>query len=112
MLVDQQNGNVLALGGEAIERCLDGAVFRLGVDDEEVLLRVWGLSNVLRAVNSVACKSSTTLWELTPTPASSMPVTVSCQALASTTLSVCDYRRYLIANNGKKLPVFVCRGRG
>lgn len=38
VLVDEQDGNVLALRGEALEGGLDVARLRLGVDDEEVLL--------------------------------------------------------------------------
>jgi hypothetical protein len=47
VLVYEQDGDVLALGGEAIEGSLDGAVVGFGVDDKEVLLRVWGLRNML-----------------------------------------------------------------
>lgn len=38
MLVYEQNRNVLALGGEAIEGGLEGRVLGFGVDDEEVFL--------------------------------------------------------------------------
>ncbi|KAF2637531.1 hypothetical protein P280DRAFT_482964 [Massarina eburnea CBS 473.64] len=41
MLVYEQNRNVLALGHETVEGGLDVCVLRLGVYDEEVLLRVW-----------------------------------------------------------------------
>ena len=51
VLVDQQDSNVLALRGEAVKGRLDGAVLRLGVHDEEVLLRVWRLGYVLRWVS-------------------------------------------------------------
>lgn len=47
MLIDQQDRNVLPLGCELIEGGFDGAVLSLGVDDEEVLLRVWRLCYVL-----------------------------------------------------------------
>jgi len=47
MLVYEQDGDVLALGSEAIEGSLDGAVVGFGVDDEEVLLRVWRLRDML-----------------------------------------------------------------
>lgn len=40
VLVNQQDRNVLALAGEAVEGCFDGGVFGLGVDHQEVLLRV------------------------------------------------------------------------
>jgi hypothetical protein len=78
MLVDEQDGNVLALGGEAVKGGLDGSVVRLCVDDEEVLLRVGRRRYVLGGVSVsgsvAACQG------LTPTPASNMPVTVSCGA--------------------------------
>lgn len=93
MLVDQQNGNVLALAGEAVECCLDGAVFRLGVDDEEVLLRVWRLGDVLYIVSPLCLDLSLSSWGLTPTPASSMPVTVSYHTLAMGTEDRGERRR-------------------
>jgi hypothetical protein len=83
MLVDEQDGNVLALRGEAVKGGLDGSVVRLCVDDEEVLLRVGRRRYVLGGV-SVSVPVLAAAWPclstaaLTPTPASSMPVTVSC----------------------------------
>jgi hypothetical protein len=47
MLVYEQDGDILALRGEAVERCFDLCGFRLGVHDEEVLLRVRGCGYVL-----------------------------------------------------------------
>lgn len=79
VLVDQQNGNVLALGGEAVKGGLNGAVFRLCVHDEEILLCIWRLRHVL-GLSVLRPVSRSTLRGragLTPTPASSMPVTVS-----------------------------------
>jgi hypothetical protein len=81
MLVDEQDGNVLALRGEAVEGGLDGSVVRLCVDDEEVLLRVGRRRYVLGGVSvsvSIAAWPCISAAALTPTPASSMPVTVSC----------------------------------
>lgn len=40
MLVDKDDANILALLGKGLECCLDGRRLGLGVDDEEVLLRV------------------------------------------------------------------------
>jgi hypothetical protein len=83
MLVDEQDGNVLALRGEAVKGGLDGSVVCLCVDDEEVLLRVGRRRYVLGGV-SVSVPVAAAAWPcistaaLTPTPASSMPVTVSC----------------------------------
>ena len=76
MLVYEQDSNILALLGEAIECSLDIGGLGLCVDDQEVLLRVRGLCHVLCILLVVvACRC--TRGELTPTPASSMPVTVS-----------------------------------
>lgn len=47
MLVNKQNGNVLALVGEAIEGGFDGRRFGLAVHNQKVLLAVWRLGNVL-----------------------------------------------------------------
>jgi len=47
VLVDKQNGDVLALRGELVERRFDGRILRLCVYDEEVLLRVWSWGNML-----------------------------------------------------------------
>lgn len=47
MLVDQDNGNVLALLCEAVECAFDGRGFRLGIDYQVVLLAVWGVCDVL-----------------------------------------------------------------
>lgn len=49
MLVDEENGNVLALLGEAVEGLLDGVCFGLVVYDEVVLLSVRRVGNVLRS---------------------------------------------------------------
>jgi hypothetical protein len=49
VLVDEQDGNVLALVGELVEGGLDGCVVGFGVDDEEVLLAVGRVGDVLRA---------------------------------------------------------------
>jgi len=47
VLVDEDNGNVLALLGESVKGTFDRGVLRLGIDDEEVLLRVWRRGDVL-----------------------------------------------------------------
>jgi hypothetical protein len=47
MLVDEHNGNVLALLGEGVERLLDLGRFCFGVDDEEVALRGGRVGDVL-----------------------------------------------------------------
>lgn len=117
VLVDQENRDILALSGEAVECCLNGAVFCLCVHNEEVLLRVRGLCHVLEVISLIARLLSPPYQELnsalTPTPASSMPVTVSCRALAWRTRCLKPLRvAHLVANDGEKLPVFVCGGRG
>lgn len=106
MLVDKQDRNVLALLGEAVECGLDGAVLRLCVNDEEVLLCVGGLCHVLQSVNRPSSPSLCPWWwGLTPTPASSMPVTVSYHVL---TVHVRKTEAaHLISNHGDELPVLV-----
>lgn len=47
MLIDQQDSNVLALGGETVEGGFNVLVLGFGVDNEEVLLGVRGLGDVL-----------------------------------------------------------------
>ena len=47
VLVDEENGDILALGREAVECCFDGRILGLCVDDEEVLLTVRWLRDVL-----------------------------------------------------------------
>jgi len=42
MLVDQHNADVFPLGRESLKCLLDGGGICLGIDDEKVLLRVWG----------------------------------------------------------------------
>jgi hypothetical protein len=47
VLVDQQDGDILALRGEVVECRFDGRGLGLGVDDEKVLLAVRWLRDVL-----------------------------------------------------------------
>lgn len=47
MLVDQHNRNILSLPSELVEGFLDSRLLGFGVDDEVVLLRVWGFGDVL-----------------------------------------------------------------
>lgn len=53
MLVDKQNGNVLALAGELVKGSFDGRGFRLGIDDQEVLLAVRRLGYMLQHSSGV-----------------------------------------------------------
>lgn len=46
VLVDQDDGNILALD-EFVEAGLDGGVVGLVIDHEEVLLRVWTCRDML-----------------------------------------------------------------
>lgn len=76
MLVYEKDGNVLALLREAVKCGFDIRGLGLRIHDEEVLLRVRWLSDVLEAL--LACCMSVVIdMKLTPTPANSMPVTVS-----------------------------------
>lgn len=47
MLVDENNGNVLAFLGEAVKGLLDGVSLGLVVNDEVVLLGIRRVGNVL-----------------------------------------------------------------
>lgn len=47
VLVDEENGNVLALLGEAVESLLDGVGLGLVVYDEVVLLSIRRVGNML-----------------------------------------------------------------
>lgn len=47
MLVDQYNRNIFSLPGELVEGFLDRRLLGFGVDDQVVLLRVWGFGNML-----------------------------------------------------------------
>jgi hypothetical protein len=58
VLVDKQDGDVLALGGELVERCFDGRVLGLCVDDEEVLLCIWSRGDMLRKSDGVRERAS------------------------------------------------------
>jgi hypothetical protein len=111
MLVNEQDRNVLSLTRELVEGGLDGLVVRLCVDYEEVLLAVWWWGDVLRVLS--APYNFTRLGEdHTPTPARSMPVTVSCTALAFPFAQPIELDSSdLIPNHSKKLPVLVLRRR-
>ena len=54
MLVDKHNRNIPPLPRELVECAFDRRVFRLLVDDEEVLLRVGGVSDVLDIYPSIS----------------------------------------------------------
>ena len=47
MLIDQYDANVFPLGGEVLECMLDRGVLSLGIDDQEILLRIRRLGDVL-----------------------------------------------------------------
>lgn len=63
MLINQQNPNILPLRCEALERSLDISRLRLGVYDEEVLLRVGRGGDVLWGVQLV-CVCSLPPWSI------------------------------------------------
>lgn len=58
MLVDQQDANVLPLTREVVECLLDCGGFGLGVDDEEVALRVWRVGYMLDFIDYVSILQS------------------------------------------------------
>ncbi len=47
MLINEQDTNILPLGRETVKGIFNSCIVGLGVDDEEVLLRVWRLCDVL-----------------------------------------------------------------
>jgi hypothetical protein len=61
VLVDQDDANVLALLGEALEGRLDRGVVRLVADDDKVALRVRALRDVLES-QSVGRRSGRRGW--------------------------------------------------
>lgn len=79
MLVYEQNRNVLALGNEAVESSLNIRVLCLGIYDEEVLLCVRRLGDMLHRLSVFYFQVCSVAGghDHTPTPASSIPVTVS-----------------------------------
>jgi hypothetical protein len=48
MLIYEQDGDIFAVLGEALKGIFNGGIFRLLVDDEEVLLGIWRGGDVLR----------------------------------------------------------------
>lgn len=87
MLIDQQNPNILPLRRKPHKRIVNILCLRLGVYDEEVLLRVRRGGDVLlrwaiSTPSSSLVGSGYGLREHTPTPARSNPVTESCRQLA------------------------------
>lgn len=77
MLVDQDDANVLSLLGEAVEGRLDSGVVRLGVNNEEVLLRIGASGDMLYTELDPHCDNFQIGEILTPMPARSSPVTES-----------------------------------
>lgn len=58
MLVDEHNGNILALFGEPVKGTFDCGVLSFGIDDEEVLLRVWSRGDVLGGGSASGAQTS------------------------------------------------------
>ena len=109
MLVDEEDGNIFALASEPVKGSFDGAVVGLGVHDEEVLLRIGGGGYVLdRRVGGQPGRRREG-GRCTPTPASSMPVTVSCGLLATRVLCYGAWHGVLdlVANDGQELSILV-----
>jgi hypothetical protein len=115
VLINEQDGNVLALAREAIKGSFDGRGLSLAVYDQEVLLAVWGLGNMLYH-SSVFCpiaisgesKSIRLRQRATcpcKCPASSQSASVDTAALKSTRYT------HLVADDGEELSVLVLRCR-
>lgn len=64
MLVDQNYADVLALGGESLESCLDSRIVRLVVDHEEVLLLVGPLRDMLSPPKNIVSTANRTVRDL------------------------------------------------
>lgn len=50
MLIDQKHADIFSLSSEVVECPFDGRSLRLGIDDEEVALRIRGIGNMLLIV--------------------------------------------------------------
>lgn len=57
MLINQQDRNILPLPCETLKSALDRAVVCFAVYDEEVLLRIWGVCDVLYVSFSISKRS-------------------------------------------------------
>lgn len=79
MLVYKHNSDILPILRETVKGAFDGRRFRLLVDDEVVLLRVWWVCDVLNTeFSGPGMVRAGERKEHTPTPARRMPVTESC----------------------------------
>lgn len=87
VLVDQQDGDILSFGCEIVESGFDGGRVGFGVGDQEVALGVGGVCYVLCRVSEEGGQGVEGGRQgeggRTPTPASRMPVTVSCCLVVS-----------------------------
>ena len=107
MLIDENNSDILPLGRESLKCLLDSSCVSLGVDDEEVLLRVWRGRNVLSSrishgVELSKCRCSRLcLPTVSPLPS---PVVVMVSSMVDGENGI---PTDLISNDGKELSVLV-----
>jgi len=109
VLVDEENGNVLALLGEAVKGLLDGVGFGLVVYNEVVLLSIRWVGNVLHSkirrrsrIRRCMKRSYTNTSEQ---DAGHRVLEIECQRCRSESALDSDH---LIANNSKELAILVC----
>ena len=57
MLVDQDDGNVFALGGEVVERLLNSRVLGLVIDHQEILLGIRRLGDMLQKTSALGIET-------------------------------------------------------
>jgi len=109
VLVDEENGNVLALLGEAVEGLLDGVGFGLVIYDEVVLLSIRRVGNVL--YSKIRGRSRARLFrrrsytDTSEQDARHRVLEIECQQCRSASALSSSY---LIADNSKELAVLVC----
>ena len=107
MLVDENNSDIFPLRRESLKRLLDGSRISLGVDDEEILLRVWRGRDVLSSRISHGIERSKRRYSRLCLPAASplpSPVVVMVSSMIDGENGI---PTYLISNDGKELSVLV-----
>ena len=115
MLIYQQDANVLPLARKVVKGMFDGGVFRLGVHDQEIPLRVRRGGDVLQSFSS---DPAVLPWPLETRYYPDASQKQSCDSVLDgeheprTRRHKGLYRpTYLVADDGKELSVFVCRRR-
>ena len=110
MLIYEHYRDILPGAGEVDECLLHGGSLRLIVDNKEILLSVWRLSDMLRFRISIF-RYSRSRTPPTPTPASKSPVTESYMDVRSSFNPGCSVNPDLVTNDCNEISVLVCRRR-